>query len=353
MKTQRSSIVAWLACVALLGGLVGCGPKPGTETTTEEPTAVQQPAVKAVPEQPVLTLTCASFAPPSTFPCVQMEHWKTQIETWTNGKVQVETQSGKPDVLNAVIAGQVDIGNFPIWDARHRFPVSEVIDLPVGFSSAKAATLTFYHLIMKYNPKEFENVKIITVFTCPPCNLMSSTPIRSLEELKGMEIFTSGSGNDILKCLGAVPLDMSPGSGFGTGAAKALHSSLDLLKDRGYAEQFSNVTMLNLPVTAFAVVMNAEKWTSLPEELKPIIDNLRLEHAIWTADYVDAHAKESLEWAKQQHNVQVFDLSAEDQAKLPELVKPVIDDYIARANAAGLPGEPILQDVLAAKEQFK
>ncbi|HQQ01211.1 MAG TPA: TRAP transporter substrate-binding protein DctP [bacterium] len=351
MRTQRNSVAVLLAFIVLLGGLAGCGPKPSTETTTQEPTAMA--GIETVSEQPALTLTYASFAPPSTFPCVQMEHWKAQIETWTGGKVKVETLPAKAEVLEAVLSGRVDIGNFRISNARDRFPASEVIDLPVGFASAKAATLTFYHLLEKYNPKEFENVKIITVFTCPPCNLMTATPIRSLEELKGAEIFTDGSGNDILKCLGAAPLDMSPGSGFGTGAANGLHSSLELLKDRGYAEQFSNVTMLNLPVTAFAVVMNAEKWASLPEELKVIIDNLRLEQAIWTADYVDAHAKESLEWAKQEHNVQVFDLPAEDLAKLPELVKPVIDDYIARANTAGLPGEQIVQDVLAAKEQFK
>jgi len=48
-----------------------------------------------------------------------------------------------------------------------RFPVSEAVDLPMGFTSARAASLTLFDLIEKYKPKEFAQVKVLTLFTCP------------------------------------------------------------------------------------------------------------------------------------------------------------------------------------------
>ena len=38
-----------------------------------------------------IKLTYANFPPAPTFPCVQMERWKTEVEKRTNGQVAVQT----------------------------------------------------------------------------------------------------------------------------------------------------------------------------------------------------------------------------------------------------------------------
>jgi len=47
-----------------------------------------------LPVQAQIKLTYANFPPAPTFPCVQMERWKTEVEKRTQGKVKVDTYPG-------------------------------------------------------------------------------------------------------------------------------------------------------------------------------------------------------------------------------------------------------------------
>jgi len=41
-----------------------------------------------------ITLNYANFPPAPTFPCVQMERWKVEVEKRTNGQVKINTFPG-------------------------------------------------------------------------------------------------------------------------------------------------------------------------------------------------------------------------------------------------------------------
>ena len=161
---------------------------------------------KSSHSQATITLKYANFPPATTFPCVQMERWAKEVEKRTNGKVKVQTFPGgtllpAKNIFDGVISGIADIGNFAMSYQPGRFPISEAVDLPIGFTTAPVASLVLYDLIEKYNPKEFEKVKLFTLFTCPPADLMTSKPVKSLKDLKGMEIRISGTGTDVLKLM--------------------------------------------------------------------------------------------------------------------------------------------------------
>jgi len=77
------------------------------------------------------------------------------------GKIKVQTFPGgtllpAKNIFDGVMAGTADIGNFAMSYQPGRFPISEAIDLPLGFASAKAASMALYDLIDKYKAKEFE-----------------------------------------------------------------------------------------------------------------------------------------------------------------------------------------------------
>ena len=60
-------------------------------------------------------LSYANFPPAPTFPCVQMERWKKEVEKRTHGKIVVNTYPGgtllgAKNMMDGVIAGQADIG---------------------------------------------------------------------------------------------------------------------------------------------------------------------------------------------------------------------------------------------------
>ena len=310
-------------------------------------------AVRAPATAAPITLTYANFPPASTFPCVQMERWSREVEKRTNGQVKINTFPGgtllaAKNIFDGVISGTADIGNFAMSYQPGRFPVSEAADLPLGLPSARVASLVLTDLIEKHQPKEFEKVKILTLFTCPPADFMTSKPVRTLKDLKGMELRVSGTGVDVVKNLGGIPIAMPQSEtpeAIQKGIVKGIVSSMEVLKDMNYAAYCPYATDTSLFIVSFAVVMNREKWNALPADVKKVMDDLRVEQAEWTGKYVDNHVSEALSWSKQKYNHQVIELPAADKAEIKKLVRPMIDAYVKKVGAQGLPGAEIIADI--------
>ena len=316
----------------------------------------------SVPAQAQIKLSYANFPPAPTFPCVQMERWKTEVEKRTAGKVKVDTYPGSTllsakNMFDGVIAGTADIGCLATSYQPGAFPVVEAVDLPLGWPNATVASATLWDLVDKYKPKEFEKVKVLTMFTCPPANIMSMKPVRSLAEIKGYELRASGTGAKILELLGAAPVAMPQSDvpeALQKGVIKGNVSSMEVLKDFKYAEYCRHVTSnVNLFVVSFAVVMNKGKWESLPADVKKVIDDLQKEQAIWTGQYVDNHVNNSLKWSKETYkDFQMYTLSKEELAKWYALLKPMNDKYLKEYEAKGIPTKAILDDVLKSKDKY-
>ncbi|MDD5168041.1 MAG: TRAP transporter substrate-binding protein [Syntrophales bacterium] len=308
-----------------------------------------------------IKLTYANFPPAATFPCVQMERWAKEVEKRTNGKVKVQTFPGATllpakNIFDGVISGTADIGNFAMSYQPGRFPVSEAVDLPVGFTSSRVASLVLYDLIEKYKPKEFEKVKILTVFTCPPTDFMTSSPIRSMRDLRGKELRVSGTGAEMVKLLGAIPIAMPQSEtpeAIQKGVVKGIVSSMEILKDFNFAAYCPYATDANLFVVSFAVVMNRDKWNALPPDVKKVMDEMRREQALWTGKYVDDHVREALTWSRQKYNHQVIQLPAQEKAEIARLLKPIVNNYIQRVTAQGIPGSQIMGDIYKLKKKYE
>ena len=242
-------------------------------------------ALMAPARAETITLTYANFPPAVTFPSVQMERWAKEVEKRTHGAVKVKTFPGgtlvgAKNMLEGVTSGIADIGNFAMSYQPGRFPVSEAVDLYHGFTSARVASQVLLDLVQKHQPKEFEKVKILALFTCPPTNLMTRTPVQSLKDLSGMELRVAGTSAEVLKLLGGVPVAMPQSDtpeAIQKGVVKGIVSSLEILQDFKFAAYTPNATLVNLPVVSFAVVMNKAKWNSLPAEVQKVMDALTQE----------------------------------------------------------------------------
>ncbi len=314
-----------------------------------------------LPAHAQIKLSYANFPPAPTFPCVQMERWKTEVEKRTDGKVKVDTYPGSTllnpkNMFDGVAAGTADIGNTATSYFPGMFPVVEFIDLPLGWPNATVASAALWELTEKYKPKELEKFKVLTMFTCPPANIMSMKPILSIEDLKGYPLRASGTGAKIIGLLGASAVGMPQSDvpeAIQKGVIKGNVSSLEVMKDFKYAEYCKYVTAnVNLFVVSFAVVMNQKKWDALPADVKKVMDDLRLDQAIWTGRYVDNHVKEAMKWSEQTQNVKVHNLPPKEISRWEALLKPMIDQHLKDVEAKGLPAKAILDDVLKLKEKY-
>jgi TRAP-type C4-dicarboxylate transport system substrate-binding protein len=300
-----------------------------------------------------IKLNYANFPPAPTFPCVQMERWKTEVEKRTNGQVVVNTYPGgtlldAKNMMDGVIAGQADIGCLCMAYQPGRFIVTNATALQVGFPNATVASLVLWDLYNKYKPEEFAKVKALTMFTCSTAKIYAKKPVRNLEDLKGLELRASGGTAEVLKMLGATPVGMPQSEtpeALQKGVVQGAASSLETLKDFKYAEYCRYVTMYDMPVYPFAVVMNWDSWNSLPKDVQKVMDDLAVEQSEWTGKYMDDHEKESIEWSKKTYNIEIIQLSEDEAARWDKLLEPMTSKWVADASAKGIPAEEILKDI--------
>ena len=302
-----------------------------------------------------IQLNYANFPPAPTFPCVQMERWKEEVEKRTNGKVSVKTFPGgtlvdAKNMMDGVIAGQADIGCLCMAYQPGRFIVTNATALPMGFPNATVASLVLWDLYEKYNPEEFSKVKVLTMFACAPANIYANVPVRNLAELKGLQLRASGGVAEVLKALGGTPVGMPQSEtpeALQKGVVKGAVSSLETLMDFKYAELCRHVTILNGPIYPFAVVMNMAKWNSLPDDVKKVFDDMRVEQAEWTGKYMDDHVNKSIAWSKENYKIEIYELPEAEMAIWNEKMAPIISKWVEDANAKGLPGQAIVDDMKA------
>lgn len=316
-------------CAGFAAGLAaGCGP------------ASQKP----------LILRYANFPPSSTFPCVQMDRFVRELETRTNGRVKVHTFPGSvlfgaKEIFDGVVCGTADIGNFAMSYQPGRFPVAEALDLPHFFPDAQTATRVLSATLDHFAPAEFSDVQLLSVFTCPPAVVMSSTPVKKPGDLKGLPVRSSGTGAEVFRRLGGTPVGMPQSEtpdALQKGIVKGNLSSPEVLKDMNYAGPCPNVYAADLGVISFAVVMNKRKFNALPEDLQKILLELGREQSQWTAAYVDNHAAEAVAWGERERGVVVTRPTPEDRAAMRAALAPMMRAYADRMARRNIDGQAIL-----------
>jgi TRAP-type transport system periplasmic protein len=317
--------------------------------------------VPATAQAAPIKLTYANFPPSITFPCIQMERWKKEVEKRTNGKVAIQTFAGgtllgPKGMMDGVIAGTADIGCLCMAYQPGRFVITNATALPLGLPNSEVASLTLWDLYKKYKPKSFAKVKVLTMFTTAPSNIMSKIPIKTLADLKGVPIRASGGAAQILKAWGAtrvgMPMPETP-EALQKGVVKGLFSSLEVMKDFRFAELCKYVTMTQTPVYPFAVVMNMDAWNKLPKEVQKVMDDLSVEQSKWTGTYMDNHVIESIGWSVIVQNLEVIQLSKGEKAKWNKLLEPITAKWIKDNAAKGLPAQAIVDDIRSIAKKYE
>jgi TRAP-type C4-dicarboxylate transport system substrate-binding protein len=300
-----------------------------------------------------VTLSYANFPPAPTFPCVQMERWKQEVESRTQGQVQINTFPGgtlldAKDMMDGVIAGQADIGCLCMAYQPGRFVVTNATSLPLGIPNARVGSMVLWDLYQKYQPREFADVKVLTMFTTAPANIMSKKAVRSLADLKGLDLRASGGAAEILKAWGAnqvgMPMSATP-EALQKGVVQGLFSSLEVMKDLKFAEICKYVTLTETVIYPFAVVMNLERWNALPPAVQQVMDDLRVEQAEWTGTYMDTHVQEALAWSRDTHQVEIIALPEAEKAEWGRLLQPITDDWVQANGAENFPAAAIVGDI--------
>ncbi len=297
-------------------------------------------------------LTYSIFFPATHGHTILATEWAKEIEKRTNGEVKINMFPGgtltPPDqCYDGVVKGISDIGMSVLSYSRGRFPLTEVIDNPLGYKSGVQATNLCNAYFKEFNPKELQDTQIMYLHGHGPGILHTKEPVSKLEELKGMKIRCSGTSAKVVGALGATPVAMPQNETYDSlqkGVVDGLVSPIETLKGWKIGEVITSTTknMGSSYTLAFFVAMNKKKWDSLPKETQQIIEKVNQEWIDKTGKLWDKLDKEGTEYTLARGN-KIIELTPEEDARWAKTVQPVLADYVKAAKAKNLPGDKALE----------
>lgn len=285
--------------------------------------------------------------------------WIEMIEKKSGGKVKItpyfsNSLTPMPEKFNSTVAGIADISEGLVYVNPGRFPMSEMLLLPeLGLETAENAGKAWWHLYetMPAMQKEYAGVKMLFVHSSPKMMIATrKKPIRKLEDLKGLKIWTTGSiPVKTAKALGFTPVALAPGEVYlalDKGVIDGCFADFEILTSRRFYEVTKYITTnLYMNHTPFYVIMNQGVWDGLPPDVKKVFEELTGEWAV--EFYGKIRDKEELENKKiaGEKGMEMITLPPEEVAKAKERVEPVKEEVVADLEAKGLPGEKALQEL--------
>jgi TRAP-type C4-dicarboxylate transport system substrate-binding protein len=225
-----------------------------------------------------------------------------------------------------------------------RFPLTQAWHLPLGFTTAQAATEMKTKSIEVFDPVELKDTKLLYVFSAAPTQLLTKSEINSLEDLRGKKIRCDGSTAALIAKLGATPVSMSIGDVYEAlqkGIVDGTVNVPGVLFDFKFEDFINYMQQWNLNVQTMALVMNQDKWDSLPADIQQIFENASAKYMHQEVDEWNANDVRGLESAMAK-GMKIKPITPEIKDQLQELFKPLYEDYVQKSEQQGLPGQEFL-----------
>ncbi len=354
---RRSFILALLLVFGLAFLVMGCGEEepaattaattaPATETTapatgSTETTAPAESTTTAATEpamEPV-KYTFNTFFPATNNIAVVGEMWQAEITKRTNGAVTFEYLPGASltaanKVYDGVVTGISDLGFSCIAYTPGIFPVMELLDMPNGYPLGYAATKAVNDFYNNFKPEEFDKVHVLAFYaTGPQVVFTTKKPVKSLEDVKGLVLRSTGVGANIAKALGAEGYAAPQNEAYELMSKGVIDGSIaprEVLLGWKQAEVVNYVTNAFSigSVTTMYLIMNKDKWDALPADVQQIFTDVSEEYVEYWAKVASAYDYSAMEFFAQQPGRESFDLSEEEGAKWKAAVRPMIDEKL-------------------------
>jgi TRAP-type C4-dicarboxylate transport system substrate-binding protein len=309
--------------------------------------------LSSVPAQAAVELTYSIFFPATHGNTILATEWAKEIEKRTNGAVKITMFPGATltpanQCYDGVVKGISDIGMSVLSYTAGRFPLTEVIDMPLGYKSGLQVTRLINAYYNKFQPKEFDDVKIMYLHGHGPGVLHTNKkPVAKLEDLKGLKIRCTGTSSEVVKHLGGTPVAMPQTETYDAlqkGVVDGVMSPVETLKGWKFAEvvKYTTLNYGSAYSIGFFVAMNKAKWNALPKDVQAIIQKVNEEWIEKTGRGWDEFDKIGIETTKAKGN-QLIPLSKQEDERWAGLVAPILGNYVEKMKGKGLPGDEALK----------
>jgi len=309
-------------------------------------------ALPAAADGPI-KLTYSNFFPPTHIQSKLAQAWCREVEKRTKGKVKVEYFPGQTltkakQIYDGTVQGVSDIGFCLFGYNRGRFPLMEVVDLPLGYKSGKAATIVANAVYEKFKPKELDDVQVMYLHAHGPGLLHTKNKaVRKMEDLKGLKIRSHGTTAKVVRALGGTPVAMPMPELYQAlqrGVVDGALYPVEVNKGWKMAEVVKFLTD-DYPIantSTFYVVMNKDKWNSLPKDVQETIIQINKEWIPKHGAAWDSSDAEGRAYMRKMGRT-IIPLSEAEGERWQKAVAPVLGEYVKEAGAKGVPAKEALE----------
>jgi TRAP-type C4-dicarboxylate transport system substrate-binding protein len=199
----------------------------------------------------------------------------------------------------------------------------------------------------KFKPRELDEVQIMYLHGHGPGILHSKKEVTKLEDVKGMKIRCTGMAAKIVAALGATPVAMPMGETYDALSRGVVDGSMapyEALQGWKWGEvvKYTVEDWGASYSTGMFVVMNKDKWNSLPPDVQKIIEQVNEE-------YIEKQGKtwDEIERAGRDFTIgrgnKIVSLLQDEDWRWQKAVKPLLDEYVKNMENKGLPGDVVLR----------
>jgi TRAP-type C4-dicarboxylate transport system substrate-binding protein len=296
----------------------------------------------------VINLSSAAYLPPFHAITKIQGEFNKALEKATNGRVKIEyfpggSLLGPTKMHSGVLQGVADIGCAHIGYSRGRFPQTEVFTCPLGFPDAYVAgqCANDYYKEYKKELKEWDGVHVLFLHCTSGGGIFNKRrPVRTMADLKGMTLRSIGLSAMAISKLGATPRDLpirETYDAIAKGVIDGAFMSIEGSKSFKLAEvcKYLTYSWHISAVAVFYVIMNKNKWDSLPADIQEIFNNVSEE---WRQKFVlkwnDINI-EGRDYFIATKGNDYYELPEEEGVKWFKASEPVIEEWLAAKKGKG------------------
>lgn len=299
-----------------------------------------------------IKLTYSNFFPPTHIQSQLAESWCREVEKRTGGQVVVQyfpaqTLTKAKQCYDGTVQGISDIGFSVFAYTGGRFPVMSAADLPLGYPSGRVATQIVNQLYQKFKPAELNDTQVMYLHAHGPGLIHTrEKPVRKVEDMQGLKFRAHGTSAKVVSALGGTPVAKPMPEAYQLLQKGVVDGSVYPIESNkgwklGEVTDYMTAAFSAAYTTSFFVVMNKDKWNSLPPDVQETIRRINQE---WTAKHGDAWDASDMEGLRFFLNQggEVIGLDAREAQRWQKAVAPIISEYVQTADKKGLNGQQIV-----------
>ena len=369
---MKKKLALILALAMVFGMLAACGG--GGNDAADTPPADDGGAAATTPaddggssepaaDGEVYTLTVHQHDPATSATGKFLDAWAAQVEEASGGRLNIDVYHGgtlgtAKDTVDMVLNGSVDIG----WGLQSFFdgvfPMTEAVMLPMlDLQTSQQASEVMWHLYADYDylKPEYEDYHVLLLHAnCQSPIASKNIDIQSVDDMVGQNVRgNAGPPTDFITDMGAAPVGVAIGELYNSISNNTIDSVITdwhAIYSFKLYELFNYYVDENIGVSTYFMLMNKDRYESLPEDLQQILDEYSGEKALeicgsyW--DDVEAEVRDII--ANDYPDAKVYKLSEEEHNTMNEVAQTTIDNWIADHEN----GQEIYDAVLDLIEQY-